>query len=302
MDTPIVKRIAHNSNQELRTKNQKLFCRRQLGIGVVGLGRWGRNYLTALSLLSKKYHLSVFISEPNLPKYLSFDEILANLDIKGVIIATPEETHSVLTMKALLAGKDVLVEKPMVLHPKEGETIVKVAQEKGLVLAVGHTPIYSEGFEKMKRELLNGAVGKIVRVKAIRTSQGRPGSKVSVLWDLAPHCLAMAIHLWGEPVSGQVLEFDRHYWCYELSFLDGFVFQGNVAWGPSPYQREFQVIGTNKSVKMEENHASGVLASPLVRQCEDFIQCCLTRRQPLSDGVLGFKVVKTLWKLQKGVE
>ncbi len=108
-------------------------------IGLIGLGYWGKNILrnlyelevlhtacdTNLGTLSE--HKKKF---PEVSYISSFDEILDNPKIKAIAISTPAVTHYELVKKALVAGKDVFVEKPISLTVKEGEELVKIAKRE----------------------------------------------------------------------------------------------------------------------------------------------------------------------------
>jgi predicted dehydrogenase len=64
--------------------------------------------------------------------------VLGRGDISGIAIATPAEMHYRLAREALLAGKHVYVEKPLVLEEKEGEELISLAEDNSLTLMVGH--------------------------------------------------------------------------------------------------------------------------------------------------------------------
>lgn len=275
-----------------------------LGIGVVGLGYWGKKYLKTLQILSQDYSLRVFAADSNdlLPAdwdqataYMSLNEMLMRPEIKAIIVATPDETHYQITCQALKEKKDVLVEKPMALRVREAEEMVHWAESTGCILATGHTAIYTDGFLTLRARLaaLSPTLGKIIRVNAFRTSRGRKSG--NCLWDLAPHDLAMAITLLGEPVEGKCRLFTQSKAIYELVFSGGELFTGTVEWHSPPFRREFKIIGENGELSIDNVLATPEFRSPpLTRQCEDFILCCQTRQQPISDGVLGLKVVRCL--------
>ena len=108
-------------------------------IAVIGSGYWGknlvRNYhqLGALSLICDKNETILENFEEQYPRVkvcVAFNEVLSSHEIKGVVIATPAETHYGLAREALLAGKHVYVEKPLVLNEKEGEELIILSKGK----------------------------------------------------------------------------------------------------------------------------------------------------------------------------
>src|SRR5262245_4993485 len=78
------------------------------------------------------------------------DEIIKSKEIDAVIIATPVFTHFALAKKALLEGKNVLIEKPMTSSVKEADELIEIAMKKGLTLIADHTFLYTGAVQKMK--------------------------------------------------------------------------------------------------------------------------------------------------------
>ncbi len=121
--------------------------KQQANVAVIGSGYWGknlvRNYhqLGALKLICDKNKtiLSNFREQyPDVEKCLALNDVLSRKNIHGVVIATPAETHHTLAREALLAGKHVYVEKPLVLDEKNGEELIELALQNNSVLMVGH--------------------------------------------------------------------------------------------------------------------------------------------------------------------
>ena len=112
-------------------------------VAVIGAGYWGKNLvrnfhnLGSLKLICDKNE-SLLADLKNqyagIETCLALADVLKREDIGGVVISTPAETHFNLARESLLAGKNVLVEKPLVLHDKEGEELISLAAEKNRVL------------------------------------------------------------------------------------------------------------------------------------------------------------------------
>lgn len=274
------------------------------GIGLIGLGCWGKRYWETLQMLSHTVPLTIFATDrlpssvfclPPSASYISYTEMLNRPEVKAVIVATPDETHYEIASQALKSKKDALVEKPMASTVAQAEEMVELAARTGRLLATGHTAVYTTGFSVLRSNLdaLRPRLGKIVRLEAFRTSRGRKGG--NALWDLAPHDIAMAIILFDEPVDGIVRFLSQSKAVYELVFPLGEFFTSTVEWNSPPFRREFKIVGTKGELSMNTAPPNSEFrATPLARQCEDFIFCCQTRQQPLSDGVLGLKVVRCL--------
>ena len=133
-------------------------------IAVVGCGYWGKNLVRnfadigALHTIcdSSPEALSQFETVyPNIYRETSYDSVLANEEIKGIVISSPAALHHSMATKALLAGKDVFVEKPLSLKVEDGEELVRLAEENGRILMVGHVLEYHPEIVKL-RQLVEG--------------------------------------------------------------------------------------------------------------------------------------------------
>src|SRR5215467_5276066 len=138
-------------------------------VGVVGCGYWGKNLvrnffeLGALAAVCdvSKVNLDAMRKSFAVKATPDFDELVAMPEIRGIVIAAPAAQHHQLAKKALLAGKDVLVEKPLALKLQEGEELVKLANQLKRVLMVGHLLHYHPALIELHRMLHAGELGKI---------------------------------------------------------------------------------------------------------------------------------------------
>ena len=99
---------------------------------------------------------------------------------------------------ALLAGKHVMIEKPMAASAAECEELMAIAQEKGLVLMVGHTFLYSPAVKKIKEIVDRGDLGQIRYISSRRLNLGLFQKDINVAWDFAPHDISIMLHLLQE--------------------------------------------------------------------------------------------------------
>lgn len=279
----------------------------KLGVGIVGLGEWGKKYLYTFSRLNST---RIFVSDikPSISNEISgysfatFTEMLKNPQVNAIVITTPENTHCNLTIQALMNHKDVLVEKPMALTLADAEMMYQLSIKNKLVLAVAHMPLYNKNFQKLKRLVLTNAIGKIQKVEIIRTSRGRKKTKTTVLWDLLPHDIALLISIWGEPTEIRCEDFSNDSITYRLSFCGGVTCTGKVAWTAPPFQREIKIQGSRgtsvfqEPIGFVEQHFENL---PLTRLCQEFITCCKRRFSPRSNALLGVQVIKCLIKLNE---
>ena len=176
-------------------------------IAVVGCGQWGKNLVRNLADLGV---LRVMCDiDPNQLAPLrerlsgvklttSFSEILKDDDVAGIVIATPAGSHYALAKEALLAGKDVLVEKPLALKVAEGRDLVELAEKKLRILMVGHLLRYHPAVSKLKELIDEGKLGKLCYIYSNRLNLGRFRTEENILWSFAPHDISAMLYLLGE--------------------------------------------------------------------------------------------------------
>jgi predicted dehydrogenase len=182
-------------------------------IALIGYGYWGpnllRNFLETedarmavccdfdqrrLALVEAKY--------PRVASTTDYNEVLKDPAIDAVVIATPVSTHYPFARQALEHGKHVLVEKPMTTSVAEAESLIEIAAKRNLTLMVDHTFVYTGAVRKMKELMARGALGELYYFDSVRINLGLFQKDVNVLWDLAPHDIAILDHLVEEaPVS-----------------------------------------------------------------------------------------------------
>lgn len=131
-----------------------------------------------------------------------YEEVLADQGVGAVVIATPVHTHYRLARLALEAGKHVLVEKPLADQVALAEDLVQQAQRQARVLMVDHTFIYTGAVQHLKKLYAAGCLGELWYIDGVRINLGLFQHDVNVIWDLAPHDLAIVTYLLDrEPVA-----------------------------------------------------------------------------------------------------
>jgi len=171
-------------------------------VAVVGAGYWGpnlvRNFLAspdwtlaAVCDLDEARAAAVVGHHPGVEATASLDDLLARDDVDAVAVATPARTHCEIALRALRAGKHVLVEKPLADGVAEGRAMVEEAAERGLVLMTDHTYCYTPAVQRIRELVAGGHLGDILFVDSVRINLGLVQPDVDVFWDLAPHDLAI---------------------------------------------------------------------------------------------------------------
>ena len=181
-------------------------------VGVIGLGYWGPNLVRNFSSSPESQVLiccdtqaercrKLAIQYPHFVYTQQVHEVINHPDINAVAIATPVQTHYALAEQALLAGKHVLVTKPITDNLEHATALVELADQKNLVLQVDHTFIYHPAVEKLKDILSRGELGELYYFDSVRINLGLFQSDVSVIWDLAPHDVSLMNYLIERPIE-----------------------------------------------------------------------------------------------------
>jgi len=168
----------------------------------IGAGRWGPNLIRSiLNLPGADVHYACDLSPerlavvaqrvPGIETTTDIDRAIEDPSADAIIIATPVYTHYELALKALRAGKDVLVEKPICRSLSRCEELINLAETKGLILAVGHVFLFNAGIRKVREYIASGELGAIQHIHAVRTNLGPVREDVNALWDLASHDLSV---------------------------------------------------------------------------------------------------------------
>ncbi len=177
-------------------------------IGVIGLGYWGPNLVrnfanipdsqvTALCDLDSKRLKHSGSRYPHIHMTNNTEEILNREIIDAVVIATPTKTHYSLAKRALEQGLHTFVEKPLATSPAECEDLIRLAQQKGLILFVGHVFLYTAAVTELKKLITNGQLGDLCYISSSRLNLGPIRQDVNALWDLAPHDISIILALVG---------------------------------------------------------------------------------------------------------
>ena len=176
-------------------------ARRPVRVGVIGCGYWGpqiiRNFnempgvdlaMVAETRSDRREYVSTHY--PNVHVVADYRALL-EADIDCVVVATPIHTHYDLARDALLAGKHVLVEKPLSRSVAQALDLTRLAEDQKRVLMVGHTFVYNPAVRALRKIVNAGGLGRIYYVDAARLNLGLFQKNVDVMWDLAPHDISI---------------------------------------------------------------------------------------------------------------
>lgn len=237
----------------------------------VGCGYWGPNLLRNFSALpgcQMKYLVDSsaerrgFVAKtfPNTQPVVSIQEVLADAEIDGVIIATPADSHFALAKAALEAGKHVLVEKPLATRVAEVDELDALARRKKLRVMVGHTFLYNNAVRHVRRLIESGELGTVRYIYSQRLNLGRIRSDIDALWNFAPHDISIVQYWLGNPEPESVV---RSGMDFIQSGVDDVVFLNlkypgkvmvniHVSWLDPQKTRKMVVVGSKKMVVYDD--------------------------------------------------
>jgi predicted dehydrogenase len=324
-----------------------------VSVGVVGLGYWGPNLVRNLSRIPQarlKYGCDLDESKrakltrlyPDTRFVADFEKLLFDDDLDAVVVASPVPTHADLARQALLAGKDVFVEKPLTLSCADAEELIGLAIERDLILMVGHVFEYHPAVTRLKEIMDSGELGEVFYIYTHRLNLGIIRQDENALWSLGPHDLSISMHLLGqEPAEVQATGHSYLRGGVEdvvfgtLRFADGKLVHLHVSWLDPHRERKVTIVGSDrmavfddmsrdeklklydKGVQRPEYESYGEYLNlrfgdaliphlpndePLKLECEHFVECVTERKRPLSDGRSGLRVVRTLEALQRSLD
>jgi predicted dehydrogenase len=315
-----------------------------VSVGVVGMNYWGPNLARNLDRL-EGCHLAWLCDrdEAVLDRHRStypatrlttrYEDLLDDPSLDAVVIATPVPTHAPLARRALEAGKDAFVEKPLALTGREANELAELADERGRVLMVDHLLVYHPAVQKLKELVDGGTLGRVFYLYGNRQNLGIVRPDENALWSLGPHDISVMLWLVGErplevAASGESylqpgvedVVFGR------MRFPSGIIGHLHLSWLDPHKMRRMTVIGSERMVVFDDMeterkvtiydkgpiprtetygeyiqvrsgdiHIPKIAATePLRIVCERFIRAVVERDGTPSDGRAGTVVVEVL--------
>ena len=186
-------------------------------------------------------------------------EDLFEMDLDAVVVSTPPETHFPIVKKCLEHGLDVFVEKPLATEVEHAEELIDVAKHRGQILMVGHIGAYNPAVQALKEMIDGGELGPVAYIDAARGGLGLFHPSLNVIWDLAPHDIAILMHILGETPAAVSAKGAA---CVEASIEDvayvalrfptGVLAHVRLSWLDPCKTRRITVVGRQKMVVYDD--------------------------------------------------
>ena len=329
-----------DDNTRSRTKQYFGSTMTKPNLALVGAGYWGKNLARNFKALDALHTLCDSNAEilagygeeyADVVRTSAFDEVISNPQIRRVAIATPAATHFELASAAIVAGKDVYVEKPLCLDTEEAAKLVRLAESYDRILMVGHLLQYHPYVDKLSELVSAGDLGRLQYITSNRLNLGKIRLEENSLWSFAPHDISVILRLAGgmpkavscngesyvtEAIADTTLtqlEFGGSLRAHiYVSWLNPFkeqkitvvgsdgmaVFDDTKPWDEKLTVYRNYLTWTDGKIPTAQKNTGEVIivdeSEPLNNECRHFLNCCETRESPVTDGTEGLQVLQVL--------
>ncbi len=322
---------------------------KSIGLALIGAGHWGKN-------LARNFHqlgvlrqlcdadtevLARFSAQyDGLETCLEPEQVFDNESISRVAIAAPAEMHYRLAKRALEAGKDVFVEKPLCLDVAEAEELIHIADDFERVLMVGHLLQYHPCVCKIHDLISSGVLGQLQYITSNRLNLGKIRREENALWSFAPHDLSVILSFAGDRMPRRVTCSGGSYLTGDVAdttlmamrFVNGLRAHVYVSWLNPFKEQKLTVIGSKGMVvfddtlqweqklllyrdylnwsedgipepnKMPGEPVEVPKDEPLTCECAHFLEASSNRMTPRTDGREGLRVLRVLHAAQASLD
>lgn len=235
---------------------------------MIGAGAWGRNHVRTLASMATvelaaicdlsagtrdrmaKAHPGVLVTD-------SVDQALAATD--AVVVASTARTHAEIGLKAIAAGKPVLIEKPFALTVADADRLAAEGARRGVPVLVGHLLEFHPVVERLRAMIQEGALGEVYYLYSQRVNLGQVRPDENALWSFGPHDISVALYLMGEaPVS---VSAQGHSYLQRgiedvvflvMRFRSGVVAHAHMSWLDPHKDRRLTVVGSKQMAVFDD--------------------------------------------------
>jgi scyllo-inositol 2-dehydrogenase (NADP+) len=191
---------------------------RKIVTGIASFGMAGKVFHAPLLTSHEGFHLKTIVERtkneastlyPEVGIVKSFDALLLDPEIELVIVNTPDNTHYDLALKAINAGKNVIVEKPFTQSPEHAYALIEAARQKGVMLSVFQNRRWDGDFLTVQQIIQQNLLGKLVEFESHfdryrnfiqgGTWKEKADSGTGTLYNLGSHLIDQAVVLFGTP-------------------------------------------------------------------------------------------------------
>lgn len=306
-------------------------------VAVVGVGIWGKNHArnhaelgSLAAIVDKDLEAASRIAGQHGVPVRSFEDVLADPAIEGIVFALPPSQNLPLGRRAIEAGKHLFVEKPLAMDSQQGEELIALAEAADRRLMIGHILHYHPAFVALADLVAAGKLGRILSCVSHRMDLGRIRREEDALWALGTHDVSMILRLMGGAPDRVAATGGWHTHStiadtthVAMDFASGASAEIRVSWLHPFKEQKMVVIGEGAmavfddlqpwetklvlhrhrfgdrdgkpfSDKAEPEPIAIEPGEPLKNECRHFLSCVRSRETPLTDGREGLRVLRVL--------
>lgn len=300
-------------------------------LALIGVGKWGQNYLHTVSSLKDvqiKYICAQNQQTLNLfpdtyIKTQSLEKLYKNKQIDGFIIATPANTHFSIADKLISSGHNLLIEKPLTTNYQQALKLQREWEKLKPQILIGHTYLYNPAYQAFKKEFNNLSKIKKINFEGL-VSPTR--NDISVIWDWGPHPISILLDLIKQPISkvkasGCIKGLKKDLFdtaSIELEFVNGVKAFIKISWFGKCKTRKLSALGENERIEFDDANDSNQKVSvyylnkpvqypeygkesSLSVELKEFVKAIRNNHSINSDISLGIEVVRVLSIIEESV-
>jgi len=244
----------------------------KIKIALVGYGYWGNNLLRNMAFhpncnvvgmseqnLARRQKAAGLY--PHIPTFENYQDMLDKAKPEAVVIATPPANHADIAINAIASGAHVLVEKPLATSSEDCDIILEAARDAGKTVMVDHTFLFYSPITYLADIIRKGELGTLLYYDSVRVNLGGFQPRVNVLWDLAPHDIAILDLFTNNAVPEKVVAIGvKHFGsttenlCYlNLKYKNDFNAHLNMNWS-APIKSRLITLGGDKQMAVFDDN------------------------------------------------
>lgn len=240
----------------------------RIRVGVIGAGTWGRNHVRLLASAPGAELVAVCDSDPGVRTRIagafpgvevteSVDALLARVD--AVVVASTARTHAELGLRAIRAGKPVLVEKPFALSVADAERLAEESSRLGVPALAGHLLVFHPVVDRLGELVRGGSLGEVYYLYSQRLNLGQVRPDENALWSFGPHDISVALYLLGEAPA--TVSAQGHSYLQRgiedvvflmLRFRSGVLAHAHLSWLDPHKERRLTVVGSRQMAVFDD--------------------------------------------------
>ncbi len=323
-------------------------------IALVGYGYWGPNvakniyrnknleFAYICDKRQERLQLAKDIYAQSVNYTADYKDVIDDPSVDAVALAVETSAHYELAKAALLAGKDLYVEKPFTDNVQDALELKALAQERGLIIHVDHIMVYHPAIRKMKEIIDRGEIGDFIWIDCSRLNLGQVKNDVNSMWDLTVHDLAIVEYLTGGSkvksvkAMGTKMYSSRYSITQLMVQYEDFFSSMRASWISPIKERKLIVAGTKKmivyddvdvvnklvvydkgfDVQEEMEYSQYVVKArngdayipqlnvedALYNSLEHFRNCMVTREQSMTDADAAIRVIDILERADESLD